>query len=155
MKFREMRRSDRQVFNSDIEDILLRGEYGILSTISEIGYPYGVPVNYVYHNNRIFFHCAKTGHKLDNISNNGKVSFCVVVDTELIPEKFSTRYKSVIAFGTAAGATGDMKKEALMGLVKKYSVDYIEKGRKYVEKEHDGTVLIKIDIQHITGKARL
>ena len=155
MKFREMRRNDRQVFNADIEDILLRGEYGILSTISKTGYPYGVPVNYIYYNNCIFFHCAKTGHKLDNISNDEKVSFCVVIDTELIPEKFSTKYKSIIAFGTAAEATGDMKKEALMGLVKKYSPDLIGEGRSYVEKEHSGTAVIKIDIQHITGKARL
>ncbi|MCK5757832.1 MAG: pyridoxamine 5'-phosphate oxidase family protein [Clostridiales bacterium] len=155
MKFREMRRSDRQIFNLDIEDILLRGEYGILSTVSETGYPYGVPVNYVYHNNRIFFHCAKTGFKIDNISYDEKVSFCVVVDTELMPEKFSTKYKSVIAFGTASEATGDIKKEALFGLVKKYSPDFMGKGRNYVEIEHSGTALIKIDIQHMTGKARL
>ncbi len=154
MNFREMRRKDRQVFDDLITEILDKGEYGVLSVFGENGYPYGVPVNYIYQDKSVYFHCAKTGHKLDAIRDNEKVSFCVVTDTELIPEDFSTIYKSVIAFGFATIASEDEKKKALMGLIKKYSSDYEEKGRDYVNKEHSGTVIVKINIEHITGKAR-
>ena len=155
MSFREMRRKDRQVFDEDISSILNKGEYGVISTHGEMGYPYGVPVNYVYIDNCIFFHCAKTGQKLDNIKTNEKVSFCVVSDTELMPEIFSTKFKSVIAFGKASEISGVLKKRALIGLIKKYSAGYLDKGSAYVEKEGISTKIIKIDIEHMTGKARL
>lgn len=155
MNFREMRRKDRQVFDNLITEILESGEYGVLSVFGENGYPYGVPVNYVYMDDSIFFHCAKTGHKLDAIRDESKVSFCVVTDTELIPEDFSTKFKSAIAFGSASIIEGNEKKLALLELIKKYSKDFIEKGRDYVKKEQSGTVIVKISIDHITGKARL
>jgi len=155
MNFREMRRKDRQVFDNLVTEILESGEYGVLSVFGENGYPYGVPVNYVYMDDSIFFHCAKTGHKLDAIRDESKVSFCVVTDTELIPEDFSTKFKSAIAFGSASIIEGNEKKLALLELIKKYSKDFIEKGRDYVKKEQSGTVIVKISIDHITGKARL
>lgn len=155
MAFREMRRKDRQVFDDMIMEILDKGEYGVLSVTGENGYPYGVPVNYVFHDNTIYFHCAKTGHKLEAIDRNEKVSFCVVTDTELIPEEFTTNYKSVIAFGTASVIDGAEKKKALMMLIEKYSPGFIEKGRDYVEREQSGTAIVGITIKHITGKARM
>ena len=155
MNFRELRRKDRQTDDEMISDILDKGEYGVLSVLGDNGYPYGVPVNYTYFNNCIYFHCAKSGHKLDAIKANNKVSFCVITDTELLPEEFSTKYKSVIAFGTAAEVKEEEKKTSLMKLIEKYSGGYLEKGRDYVNKEHSGTIIIKISIDYITGKARI
>jgi nitroimidazol reductase NimA-like FMN-containing flavoprotein (pyridoxamine 5'-phosphate oxidase superfamily) len=155
MEFRGMRRKDRQVFDDLITEILEKGEYGILSVHGENGYPYGVPLNYAYFDGSIYFHCTKTGHKLDAIKSNDKVSFCVVSETGLIPEKFSTKYKSVIAFGKAAFVSGEEKTNALMALIFKYSAEYKESGRDYVKKEQAATEIVKIKIDHITGKARL
>ena len=72
--FREMRRKDREISINDSREILTKACYGVLSTISENGYPYGVPVNYVFYNGYIYFHSAKEVHKIDNIKNNSKVS---------------------------------------------------------------------------------
>jgi len=155
MSFREMRRKDRQVYDDLINEILENGEYGVLSTMGENGYPYGVPVNFVYYNDGIYFHCAKTGHKLEAIKRDNRVSFCVVTDTEILPEDFTANYKSVIAFGTAGEVELEEKKMALMLLIKKYSSGFMDKGREYVNKEAAGTVIIKISIEHITGKARM
>lgn len=155
MTFRELRRKDRQTDDDMNTDILLKGEYGVLSVYGENGYPYGVPVNYTYFDDCIYFHCAGTGHKLDAIKINNKVSFCVVTDTELLPEDFSTKYKSVIVFGTANEINGEEKSIALLKLIEKYSGGFIEQGRDYVQKEQSGTVIVKIKIDHITGKARL
>jgi len=151
--FKEMRKKNREIFNEQLEEILIHGEYGTLSTISENGYPYIVPLSYVYYEKCIYFHCAKEGHKLENIKQNNKVSFCVVTDTEVLPSKFSTKYKSIIAFGTASEVTDDLKEIILTELIDKYSHDFLEEGKKYITKAQAHTQIIKINIQHITGKA--
>lgn len=155
MIFREIRRKDRQTNEEVVLDILDNGEYGVLSLTGENGYPYGVPVNYIYQDGVIYFHCAKIGHKLDAIKKDNRVSFCVVADTEIIPEDFTANFKSVIAFGTASDIEEDEKEMALMLLIKKYSSGFMEKGREYVKKEASSTVIIKISIEHVTGKARM
>ncbi len=152
--FREMRRKDKQLSMEESIEILKNNEVGVLSTINENGYPYGVPLNYVYFNNSIYFHCAKEGQKLDNINNNEKVSFCVFCDVKLLPDKFDTIYKSVILFGKSKEVNETEKEIALLELIKKYSSKFIEQGKKYVEKSKDTTKVYKISIENITGKAQ-
>lgn len=152
--FREMRRKDKQASQEESIEILKKGEFGVLSTICENGYPCGIPLNYVYFNGRIYFHCAKEGQKLDNIKNNPKVSFCVACDVELLPEKFSTKYSSAVLFGTAEEVNGEEKTEALLELIKKYSARFIEQGKEYIKKSSDTAKVYKINIEHITGKSQ-
>ncbi len=152
--FKEIRREDRKIGPEEAIEILKKGEYGILSTVGEDGYAYGVPLNYVYVDNSIYFHCAKEGHKLDNIKNNMRVSFCVVGETKPIPEKFTTRYESVIVFGKAMEIFNEEKEKALLEIIYKYANQYIEQGKEYIKKAKDKTVIIKINIEKITGKAR-
>lgn len=152
--FREMRRKDREIKNDEVIEILKNNDYGILSTISQNGYPYGLPISYVYINDSIYFHCAVEGHKLDNIKNNDKVSFCVVGKTCVLPDKFSTKYESVIIFGMAVEVFDDEKNIALLEILNKYSPDYIEKGKEYIANAGVKTKVIKINIEHISGKAR-
>lgn len=47
------------------------------------GYPYAVPLSYVYGDRTLYFHCAKSGHKLDAIETYDKVSLCVI-DQDLV-----------------------------------------------------------------------
>lgn len=152
--FKEMRRKDRELKNDEIIEILKNNTYGILSTISENGYPYGVPISYIFFNNSIYFHSATKGHKIDNILNNSKVSFCIVGETCTLPDKFTTNYESVIVFGKAIEVLDDEKNSALLEIVKKYSPDYIEEGKEYIEKAGKATKVLKISIEHISGKAR-
>ena len=151
---REMRRKDRKIKDDDIIEILKNNSYGILSTVSEDGYPYGVPVSYAYFNNSIYFHGAVSGHKYDNISNNDKVSFCVVGKTQILPSEFSTKYESVIIFGRALEIFNDEKNLALLEILKKYSSDYIEQGKEYIIKAGKATRVIKISIEQASGKAK-
>lgn len=151
--FKEMRRLKMQLSEDDTADILNKVEYGILSTIGENGYAYGVPVSYVYKDNNIYFHCATEGSKLDNIRSNNKVSFCVVGDVAAIPSEFATKYESVIIFGKAIEVFGDEKYNALMAIVEKYSSQYMEEGKTYIKNADDRVTVIKIVSEHITGKA--
>ncbi len=149
---RELRRKDKQSSMEEAQALLEVSEYGVLSTVDSDGQSYGVPLNYVYTDGAIFFHCALPGHKVDNIDNNPKVSFCVVGDTKVLPSDFSTNYASTIVFGTASEVEGQERYDGLMKLLEKYSPDYLEEGKKYIEKLDNVTKVIKIDIKQMSGK---
>ncbi len=122
--------------------------------MSSDGQPYGVPVNYAFSRGLIYFHCATKGHKLDNLSGNNKVSFCVVGETQVLPDQFATKYESAIVFGQALEIFEDEKRQALLELVKKYSPEFIEKGQRYIESDERKARVYKIAIEALTGKSR-
>jgi nitroimidazol reductase NimA-like FMN-containing flavoprotein (pyridoxamine 5'-phosphate oxidase superfamily) len=152
--FKEMRKSNREIFNGDILEILDKGEYGVLATCGENGYAYAVPLSYVYFKEAIYFHCATEGNKLENIEYNNKVSFCVVGKTKVLPDQFSTEYESAIVFGTACKVEGEEKKEALLAIIDKYSPEFKDAGLQYIDRAVDKTHLVKIEVDKMTGKAR-
>jgi nitroimidazol reductase NimA-like FMN-containing flavoprotein (pyridoxamine 5'-phosphate oxidase superfamily) len=151
---RKMRRADRAIPDSEAKEILQAGEYGILSTVSADGQPYGVPVSYSYAGDVIYFHCALEGHKLENLNSNNRVSFCVVGKTQVLPDKFATNYESVIVFGRAFEVTDDEKHTGLVELLKKYSPGFIDKGLKYIDHDGGKARVYKIVIEAMTGKSR-
>ncbi|MBQ7499720.1 MAG: pyridoxamine 5'-phosphate oxidase family protein, partial [Clostridia bacterium] len=75
--FREMRRFKQKLDDKDCVNVLKTQFRGVLSMIGDNGYPYGIPMDHWYSekDNTIYFHCAKTGHKLDAISACDKVSY--------------------------------------------------------------------------------
>ena len=151
---RNVRRKDRELGFESATQLLAGGEYGVLSTVGVDGQAYGVPLNYVYKNNCLYFHCALEGHKLENIKANNKVSFCVVERAKVLPDQFSTQYESAIVFGTASEVQGSERLEVLLSFVEKYSPGFIEEGKKTIAKFNDKTRIIKVDINHLSGKAR-
>ena len=151
---REMRRNDREISIEEAKEILNSAHYGSLATIGEDGYPYALPISYVYDGTSIYIHGATEGHKLDNIKFSSKVSFCVVGATKLLPSKFSTDYESVVVFGKASIIEADEKIHALECLIKKYSPDFMDSGMKYIANDKHKTTVIKSDIEKISGKAR-
>lgn len=149
--FREMRRKEKLADTKEAYEILKRCNYGILSVIGDEGYPYGIPINYAVNDNEIIMHSALEGHKIDAIKNNDKVSFTVVSFEKLVPEKFTTKFESVVVFGKARFEE-ERKEEYLMELIDAHHSDYKDVGRKYVEKSAYETAVIVIEIEHITGK---
>ena len=65
--FKKIKLAERKIDDTIALKLLTKGSYGILSTIGKDGFPYGVPLNYTYLENSIWFHCGINGHKLDNI----------------------------------------------------------------------------------------
>ena len=148
-----MRRKEKAIETSAAIKLLANCEYGILSTVDNNGQPYGAPLNYVYKNNHIYFHGALTGHKIENIKNNPKVSFCTIGDTKIIPSLFGTEYVSVVVFGVASEVQGSERYDALLWLLEKYSPDYIEEGKAYIKRYDRVAKVIKISIKSISGKS--
>lgn len=150
--FREMRKQSRKMEDSEALEYLQKGEYGVISTIGEDGYPYGVPVNYVYKDGEIFFHCATTGHKIDNFNYSDKVSFCVVTESDVLPDIFSTRYRSVIAFGKISEVPEEEKESVLELLVDRFSPDFVGEGKEHIKQYFAATKTYRIVVEHYTGK---
>jgi uncharacterized protein len=154
--FREMRRKKQLLSKEESFAILKAHTSGVLGVTGDDDYPYTVPLSYTYEEGKLFFHCAKEGHKLDGIRRNDKVSFCVIDQDEVIPEKFATHYRSVIVFGRARILTKDSElREALKSLVEKYSPGYIEEGLAEIERDLNRVCIIEVQIEHMTGKAAL
>ena len=152
--FREMRRKRQQLSEKECIEILNNSTSGTLAVSGDDGYPYAVPLSYVYNDGKIFFHCAKSGHKLDAIKNNSKVSFCVIAQDKIVPEEYTTYFRSVIVFGQAHIMDDDNKiRAAIKLLAEKYHPDDSEAHRnEMIEKEYAALCLVEIDIEHMTGK---
>lgn len=150
--FKDIKRRKKELSKENTLEVLKNGREGILSTISENGYPYGIAVNYVYHNNYIYFHCSNSGHKLQNIAKNNKVSFFVNSDVTILPKDFTTHYKSVVIFGHASIVNDKEKRDAIIAIGEKYSHPHMKEGLKYIDKAFNAFTVVKIEIDHITGK---
>lgn len=150
--FRQMRRIKQQLSDAETEEILNRGIHGTLCVNGDDGYPYGVPVSYVWKNGKIYIHCAREGHKLDAIANSDKVTFSVIDMDDVVPEKFTTLFRSVIIFGRARVVTErEELPEPISILIEKYC-----KGVPYTDERMESwlrrVAFIVITPEHITGK---
>ncbi len=148
--FRELRRSSKLMDDDKAKLILLNAKEGVLGTYGSDNYPYTVFLNYVYFDEKIYFHCANEGHKLDNIKFHSNVSFSVCSKGEVIEEKFTTNFASVTCFGKARLI--EPSRRILMELIKKYSPNFLESGESYVNKSYSSTSIVEITIEHISGK---
>lgn len=150
--FREMRRKGQLLSRPVAENILQRNTSGVLAVLGDEEYPYAVPLSYVYKDSAIYFHCAKVGHKLDAIVREPKVSFCVIDQDQVVPEEYTTYFRSVIAFGKACVIEDETEKmQAIRVLAEKYSSGRIDMDQ-VIAREHDGLCMIRMDVEHLTGK---
>ena len=154
--FREMRRKNCVISTEAAEKILREGDFGVLALAGDDGYPYAVPINYAVEGNKIYFHSAKTGHKLDAIKNDDKVSFCVVDRHEVIAEEFTTYFSSAIAFGRIRIVEDNDDPDKLRGLellADKYSSTASAERHEKELSRLNALVVLVMTIEHLTGKA--
>lgn len=151
--FRQMRRKNQALSFGECEAVLNRGSAGVLAVLGDEGYPYAVPLSYVYDGGKVYFHCALEGHKLDAIQKDNRVSFCVVDQDAVVPEKYTTYYRSVIAFGRARILKDEhQKRGALQMLAAKYSPEQREGRLLEIERLFSRVCMVEVDIEHLTGK---
>ena len=120
--FRKMRRVGQDLPAEFIEKVLTESTSGVLALSGDDDYPYAVPLSHTYLNGKLYFHCAKEGHKIDAVKNNPKASYCVVWQDKIISEEYTTYFQSVIAFGKIRFIEdAEEKMAAAMALVEKFS----------------------------------
>lgn len=154
MVFREMRRKKQLLPQQETEDILNRGTSGVLALLGDNGYPYAVPVSYVYNNGKLYFHSAKSGHKIDAIRRTAKASFCVIDKDLIVPEEYTTYFRSVIVFGQIRVIEDDSEKRtAIEKLAVKYAPEDSAANRdSAINREWKPLCMLEMTIDHITGK---
>jgi nitroimidazol reductase NimA-like FMN-containing flavoprotein (pyridoxamine 5'-phosphate oxidase superfamily) len=153
MMFREMRRSKQRLPREVAVEILERNTSGVLALSGDDGYPYAVPMSYVYAEGKIYFHSAKNGHKIDAIQRNEKASFCVIDQDQIIPEKYTTFFRSAIVFGRLR-LVEDMEEMRRIAatLAMKYSADFKEGIPKEINASIRNMAILELTIDHITAK---
>lgn len=177
-----MRREKQMLSLEECVSILENATSGVLALIGDDGYPYAVPLSYVYEksecaaggeseqgeaseNNsdnesdygKIYFHCAVEGHKIDAVKNCDKASFCVVAQDDVVPLEYATRYKSVIAFGRVRIIEDDTEKlRTIEMLGKRYAPNDSEKNRNdEIDRYWNSLSMIEMRIECMTGKQSL
>ena len=148
---RKMRRFRQELSESESIDILKRGKVAVMAVAGDDGYPYAVPVNYVYDEGCIYVHSASEGHKIDALKREPKCSVCIVDKDDVVPEKFTSYFRSVIAFGEAEFISSEEAKiRALQLLCEKYSPGLDPTNE--INKSLKAVTIIRIQLKRITGK---
>ena len=162
MEFRKMRRSRKELDHEACLEMINRATSGVLSVTGDGGYPYGVPMSYVYVDGSgeedfvgtFYFHCAKTGHKIDALRACDKACFTIIDRDDVVADEFTTYFKSVIAFGRVRIL--EMTEEimpAIRLLADRYSPDESEeKKTSEIDKEMPALAMLEFKVEHMTGK---
>lgn len=149
---REMRRKNQVLPVEENLRILRAASHGVLAVLDPEGWPYTVPLSFAYQDGSIFFHCAGAGHKLDAIRAHERVSFCVIEKDEIVPDEFTTYFRSVIAFGRAhLVEEPEKKRRALEMLIQKYAPDAPGAAQEIAGAFHRVQV-VEIQVEKMTGK---
>ena len=148
---RKMRRFRQELSENESLEILKKGKVAVMAVDGDDDYPYAVPLNYVFHNRYIYVHSASQGHKVDALKRNPKCSLCIIDKDDVIPEKFTSYFRSVIAFGKAEIITSeDTKITALHLLCDKYSPGL--NPSEEINKSLRQVTVIRIRLERITCK---
>ena len=152
--FREMRRKRQELSREEAEKILREGTSGVLAVEGDGGYPYAVPLSYAWDSGKLLFHCARSGHKLDAVKRNPKASFCVIGQDRVIPDEYTTAYRSVIAFGRIRILTEDHEiRSAAERLGLRYAPHHTKERRdQEINKEWNRLCMLEMTVEHLTGK---
>ncbi len=152
--FRKMRRFNQQITDAECKEILKTTKRGVLSILGDDGYPYGIPLDHWYceEDDRIYFHGAKEGHKIDAIKACDKASYCVYDEGYRREGEWALNITSVITFGRIRLVEDeDTAREICTELVKKFTDD-----KEYLEKELKNAFprvqCLELIPEHMTGK---
>lgn len=153
--FRELLRKKNELSMEECIRILKTEKRGVLSVLGDSGYPYGMPMNHFYNeeDSKIYFHCGKSGHRLDSLKKDDKVSFCVYDEGYRNPGQWQLNIKSVIVFGRIKIID---EQEKIADITEKLSYKFTQDDeyiKTEIEKYAYKTLLLELTPEHICGKA--
>ncbi|MCF0123157.1 MAG: pyridoxamine 5'-phosphate oxidase family protein [Ruminiclostridium sp.] len=151
---RKMHKSKRQLPDAEAKALFEKGHHGILAVNGDDGYPYAVPVNYIYLNEKIYIHSATVGYKMDAINRDNRVCFSAILSAEILPLEVTAAFESVIATGKITLVSDEAERRlAMETFVNRFCVDAIPNGMEFLEKTLAHTNVLRIDVEQFTGKA--
>ena len=153
--FRPMRRFKQQMTDEECIRVLKEERRGVLSLHGEDGYPYGIPINYYYDeaDGRIYLHGVSSGHKIDALKENNKVSFCVFTAGVKSTIRKGLDVQSVVIFGHIDVVEDH---EKAVNECRNLGLKYFPEDPDYIEDEvrrnENIVCMLAITIDHMTGK---
>lgn len=152
--FRPIRRTKREISLEAAKQLLIGERRGVLAVNGDDGYPYAVPINYIFdeESNRIYFHGALAGHKIEAIKACDKVCFTVYGNEMIKKEAWAPYMQSTVVFGRCHLIND---RDEAIKLVKKLAMKYYpEESIADEEIASSGTrfQMFEIEIEHMTGK---
>lgn len=149
----EMRRNKQCLKREECEALLHRATSGVLALADKEG-AYAVPLSYVFSDHCLYFHCAKSGHKLECLDACASVSFCVIDQDRVVPKEYTTYYRSVIVFGDMEAVRDEREKESVLSmLAHKYAPQYArDEIHAYIKEHGEACLVLRLDITHMSGK---
>lgn len=150
---RKMRRFKQQLTEAESVEIMKSSTSGVLALCGNDGQPYGVPLSHVYHDGKLYFHSALTGHKVNLIAENANASFTVIAQDEIHPERYTTYFHSAIAFGKVRVIEDDAEKLRILEILgRRCNPHDAESLAKEIKGGLSRCLAIEMTIDRITGK---
>lgn len=150
--FRSMRRFKQQISEQECVDVLTHSPRGVLAVHGEDGYPYAFPMNYIYLDGKIYFHCAKAGHKLDALSSDDKVSFCVMDEGFRKSGEWELNIKSIVIFGCVKKIDAAQETVEIVRQIRLKYFPTAEGIEEEIRKTGEQVQILELLIDHMTGK---
>ena len=152
--FRQMRRFKQQIPEEECIDVLKTELRGVLSVTGDDGYPYGMPLDHWYSeaDGKLYFHCAREGHKLDAIMRNDKVSYCVMDKGFRKDGDWALNIRSVIIFGRMKVVEDEEKKREICTNICRRFTDDEEYLQKELKNAFPRVCCLELTPEHMTGK---
>jgi nitroimidazol reductase NimA-like FMN-containing flavoprotein (pyridoxamine 5'-phosphate oxidase superfamily) len=151
----EMRRKDRQISEDESNKIIDAASFGVMATVDCDGAPYAVPLNFVREGDRLFFHGAMEGHKVDNLKARPQVCVTFVGNVSFPEKNFTTVFESVILFGQAVEISDEQEKtHALKLICERFIPQNMNAFDDTINRQLKMTSVWKIKIETVTGKQR-
>ena len=150
--FRKMRRFKQEITEQECTNILKEQPRGVLAVYGEDGYPYAFPMDYIYMDKKLYFHCSKEGHKLDAIAADNRVSFCVMDEGFRKDGDWALNIRSIIIFGRVKridDADETLKIVRQLGLKYYPTAESVE---EEIRKAIARVQILELSIDHMTGK---
>ena len=152
--FKAVRKKKNEISQDEVKNLLRSSRRGVLAVNGDEGYPYAIPINYLYdeENNKIIFHGAKAGHKVDSIKKNDKICFTVFGNETFIEENWAPYLQSVVVFGRCHLVEN---RDDTISLVKKFALKYYpneDMVNEEIANSGKGVQMFEIKIEHLSGK---
>ena len=152
--FRAVRKKKNEISQDEAKNLLCSSRRGVLAVNGDDGYPYAIPINYLYdeENNKIIFHGAKAGHKVDSIKKNDKICFTVFGNETIMEENWAPYLQSVVVFGRCHLVEN---RDDIISLVKKFALKYYpneDMVNEEIANFGKGVQMFEIEIEHLSGK---
>ena len=154
--FRKMRRFRQQISEEECNEILREQPRGVLSMLGDDDYPYGIPLDHwlCEENGKLYFHCAKVGHKMDAVRKHDKVSYCVYDEGYRKEGDWALNIRSVVVFGrmrVVDDAEDELKRKIATGLSRKFTDDEAFLQKELVQ-SLPRAAFLELTPEHMTGK---